>query len=339
VLTWPSRYHAHVNLAQAYWQRGQSDRALETLHHAIHLQPYMASLYRTRASLYQRRKNPTAALRDLQKAIDLETSRNSLELAGDYRERARIFYERRQYDKARIDCAQALKLRPDDPEALRLHAEVLLELGRYRDSVAAFDRYLEKAPVAARNRDVEVYQRRSRARAAAGDLAGVVDDCTLALAIRRDAPLLAARGWAYIVIGSPRAAKRDFESALKLAPNNSDARAGLASARVETGEIQRGVADAEAALRLGPRSTRLLYRVARVLALAGAAETRKEVSRGYHQRALRVLRDAVGTVPAAQRRRFWRDQVRRDVAFRPLASQPGFNRLEQQLANRPDETD
>jgi tetratricopeptide (TPR) repeat protein len=331
VLTLPDRYHAHVNLAQAYWQRGQADRALATLDHALRLQPNMASLYRTRAALQLKRRNPSAALRDLGQAITLESARPSRELAGDYRERARILYELHRYDPARMDCENALRHRPNDSEALRLHAEVLLELGRYRESVAAFDRYLANAPTDPKKPDVEVYRRRARGRAAAGDLAGVVDDYTLALALRRDAPLLAARGWAYLVTGSPRAARRDFEAAVKLAPTSADARSGRASALVELGEVVAGVADAEAALRLGPRSTRLLYQVARVLALAAAAEKKAETAHLYRRRSLIMLRDAVAMLPIEQRRRFWRDQVRRDRAFGPLNSLAGFARLEEQL--------
>jgi tetratricopeptide (TPR) repeat protein len=324
VLTLPGRYHGHVNLARAYWLRGQQERALATQDHALRLKPKLPSLHRTRAKLHRQRGDTGLALRDLERAIALESAgRASAELAGDHREHASILYALKRYPEALVSCREALRLRSGDPAALRLHAELLLELGKHREAVSAFGRYLAKGKP-----DVEVYRRRARARAESGDLAGVVDDYTCALAIRRDAPLLTARGWANLVTDSPHAARRDFEAALQLAPDSADALAGRALARLEVGEVKAGLADAEAALRQRPRSPRVLYNVARALARAGA----KNDERRYQDRALVVLRQAILQMPAGERGRFWRDKVRRDSAFRPLSSRAGFTRLEQQFS-------
>ena len=53
----------------------------------------------------------------------------------------------------------ALGIKPDDAATLRLHAEVLLELGQFTEALAAFNRF-----IASGKADAEVYRRRARAR-------------------------------------------------------------------------------------------------------------------------------------------------------------------------------
>jgi tetratricopeptide (TPR) repeat protein len=328
VKTLPRRYHAFANLAQAYWRRGWRQRGLAAIGHAIRLRPELAPLYRTRALMHQQNDDLPAALADLDRALACPgRGPPGAPQAADQRERAHLLFRLRRHGEALAACREVLRLRPDDRGALRLHAEVLLELGRHGEAVAAFDRYLEKGKP-----DAEVYRRRARARAAAGDVAGVVEDYTQALAYRRDAGLLAARGWAYLVTGAPRAALRDFEAAVALGPPTADALAGRATARVELGEVRAGVADAEAALRRGPADARLLYNVARVFGRASSASGRTRAAPTYRARALAALRDALAAMPADRRAAFWRDRVRRDSAFRPLHALPGFAGLDRQYA-------
>ncbi len=195
VLLWPDCFLAHAHLAQAYRLRGQRDRALASLDYAIRLSPEMAELYRVRAELYHAWDRPAFALRDLDAAIRLSTAdRASTELALDQRERARILYEVRRFSESLAACRESLQRSADDPVTIRLEAENLLEMGRPREALAAYDRYLKK-----HKPDVELHRRRARARASLGDLVGVVDEYSAALTLRRDAPLLAARGWAYIL--------------------------------------------------------------------------------------------------------------------------------------------
>ena len=62
------------------------------------------------------------------------------------------------------------------------------------------------------------------------------------------APLLAQRGWLYILTESPRLALHDFEAALRLDPSHVEAYSGRGLARVRLGQDREGVADAEQAL-------------------------------------------------------------------------------------------
>jgi tetratricopeptide (TPR) repeat protein len=316
VLLWPGHYHAHVHLSEAYRQRGQRDRALATLDIAIDSAPRQAELYRLRARLHRELKAIALALADLDSAIRLTPSHQRAELAADHRERARILYHAARFREALAACREALKRTPGDPVATRLEAECLLEMGKPRSALDAFDRYLKKSKP-----DVELHRRRARARASLGDLTGVVEEYSAALELRRDSPLLAARGWAYLVNSAHQLALRDFKAALALDPDNVNALAGRGAARVELGDRQRGCDDAEKALRRGPRSPRLLYNVARIFARANQTT-----------RALAVLRDAVGALAAAERASFWHQTVKRDPAFKPLLRNARFAQLELSFA-------
>jgi tetratricopeptide (TPR) repeat protein len=228
----PECHLAHAHLAQAYRQRGQRDRALASLDHAIRLAPELAELYRVRAELHHACGRRSLALCDLDAAIRLRPpDRASAELALDYRDRACILYAERRFGEVLTACRETLKRSRNDPVALRLEAESLLELGRPLDALAAYDRYLNKHKA-----DVELYRRRARARAILGDLGGVVDEYSAALTLRRDAPLLAARGWAYLCDGVPKAALRDFDAALALDPQNGEVLCGRAAARMQLGD-------------------------------------------------------------------------------------------------------
>jgi tetratricopeptide (TPR) repeat protein len=323
----PDRYHAHVNLGQAYRQRREGRRALAAINHAIDLAPRQVELYRIRAELHRDQGQPAKALDDLDRAVALASpGPDGTELAADHRERARLLYAARRFQDALAACRQALGQLSGDPLATRLEAECLLELDRPREALDAFDRYVKQ-----RRPDVELHRRRARAWARLGDLGAVVDEYSAALALRRDAPLLTARGWANLVNGAAQPALRDFQAALTLEPGRGDALAGRGAARVELGAWRSGTVDAEEALKQDPRSPRLLYNVARVLARAAAvAPADRETSRRT-ARALEVLREAVLAVDAGGRTRFWSEQVRRDRAFVALARTKAFASLERQF--------
>lgn len=325
VLLAPRYYHGYANLAQGYRERRQLDRAEATLSHAIRLAPQTATLYRARSRLHTQRGNLQAALADLDRVLALEPAhRPPVEQAADLRDRAQVLYALGRYSDALPACARALLLDPTHPAALRLHAEALLELGHFTEAVAAFDRYLTVGRA-----DVELYRRRARARASIGDLAGVIDDYTLALALRRDPALLAARGWAHLVHQTPRMALRDFEAALRLRPGDADALVGRGTARFELGETRLAVADVEKALAARPQAARVLYNAARLL--ARAAITAPRGSGDLRGRAAAALQLAVQATPAPGRGRFWQEQVCRDEVFRPLTATPAFEAVARQV--------
>jgi tetratricopeptide (TPR) repeat protein len=318
----PGRHHAHANLALAYWGLGDLDRAAAVLDHAVRLAPQHPVLRRDRARLRRQRGDLAGALADLDRLIRLGRDVQP----ADHVQRGRLLLRRGRHADALQAAGTALRL--GEPSAHRLRGEALLALGRPRQAAAALSR-----AIAPGSTDVELFRLRARARAQSGDLAGVVEDYTRALAVRPDAQLRTARGWAYLVQAAPRLARIDFEEALRFAPEDGAARVGRGYARVQLGDVSGGGADADQALKRGPRTPRLLYSAARVFAQAAGRDVPRAAGR-WRQRALDTLADALRALPAQERAAFWRDHVARDEAFDPVARSADFARLAQQYPAR-----
>jgi eukaryotic-like serine/threonine-protein kinase len=355
----PDLYHGHENLALAYLAQKKPDLAAKELNEAIRLAPGRSVLYRTRAELHRHLLEDAAALKDLDRALQLEPRGPGA--ARDHLERGRILYRGERYQEVLRACAAALKEaaeqgRPErnppwsrPPEssqgagvggvraaAHRLQGEALLKLGKPREAAAAFDRALAEGKP-----DRVLFLRRALAHGEISDYAALVDDYTRALAFGPDGLLFAARGWAYLMNEAPKLALRDFEAALPLLHDSADAHAGRGLARAQTGDHRLAVEDAREALRLGPRSSRLLYNAGRIYALAAgavAADPKQQDARGqetrllYQDQAVQLLRDALGLFPVEKRLPFWQDNVARDPALRALHHNPRFRLLAEEFS-------
>jgi serine/threonine protein kinase/tetratricopeptide (TPR) repeat protein len=315
----PNEYQAYVNLAQAYRRLNEPDLALEQLDRAVRLEPALAHLYRLRARLYLERKEPALALKDFDRAIERENT-DSPFLADDHVERGRLLLLDRKYSEALASFDAALRRRKDHPQALRLRAEALFQLGRYQEVIETFDRYLETGkPLES------VYRGRGLARAALGKYPGAIEDYTRALELQPTSAVQAYRGWAHLVCDAPKLALRDFELAVQLDPDNADAYSGRGFVLAGQGRRREAVRDAEEALRRGPESPRLLYNAARIYAQCGESNER---------RALELIRQALGLLPADQRPAFWSAYIRTDAAVQALRRHPQFLQMEKAMSPR-----
>ncbi len=184
---------------------------------ALELAP-TASLYRKRSQLHATHRDHTAALRDTDDAIRLGSGKeNADEIADDQLHRGQLLFRLKKWDDALKAYDAALVLTPDRPAAHQARGEALLELGRYTEAAAAMDRYQAKGPPQAL-----ASRARGLCRAKLGQYPGAIEDYTRALEIERaegkpaDAPTLAYRGWAYLVMDAPKLAVRDFDAAVQL---------------------------------------------------------------------------------------------------------------------------
>ena len=312
----PRAYQAFVNLAQAYLRLNQPEQAMAELKRAADLEPKVAHLHRLQARLYSERNEPDAALAELDNAMALERPDSPYQ-ADDQIERGRLLLARGQYEPARVAFDAALAAAPENGLAQRLRAESWFRLGRFDEVVKSLDRYLEKGkPLES------VYRGRGLARAELGQYAGAIEDFTKALELHPSSAVQAFRGWSYLVTEAPRLALRDFELAIKLDPKNGDALAGRGFARARLGRFVEAVADADAAMRVGPSSPRLLYNVARIYAQCPGTPP---------VRAVEVLKRAIELVPPAQRKSFWAVHVQKDQALASLRRQPLYVQLQAQL--------
>jgi tetratricopeptide (TPR) repeat protein len=324
----PKQFQAYVNLAEVYQSMKNWDDAREQLGKAIRLRPELAGLYRNRALLNMDRGDLAAAREDFEETIRHEKGR----AAGDYAQLAGILYTQQQYGEAIKACDAALKIDPGLAVARRYQAAALMALKRYQDAITSLDKYLKTGPV-----DAGAYQDRGLARAQLKDYRGAVSDYSRALELKPGAgPLHGYRGWAYLISGAPRLALPDFEQAIRLDATNGDAFAGRGNARVKLGQIEAATADGREALRLGPVDSRLIYSVARIYAqAAGQIDIDPQPRRRshlqaralYQDRAVQLLRQALGKEPAHKRKAFWKDYVAQDSALAPVTSSLGYRQL------------
>ncbi len=206
-------------------------------------------------------------------------------------------------------CEAALKLVPDYPDAHRLRLDILLASKRFDEVIRSCDALLARG-----NAPVALFELRALARAGRQDYAGAIEDDTEALARSPEsAPLLARRGWLYLVVDAPRLAARDFDEAIRLDPSSGDAYLGRGTARVRQGQHRAGVVNVEKALELGKPTHKLAYNAARLLAraaiLAGSEVRKKgqdataEINR-YQDRAVAMVQEAMRLLPADRRAGF-----------------------------------
>ena len=315
----PNAYQAYVNLAQAYRRLNKLDLALEQMHHAVQLEPGLAHLYRLRARLYLDRNEPVLALGDFDQAIERENT-NSPYQVDDYVERGRLLLASGRHADALHSFDAALALQMHHPLALRLRAETLFRLGRFEEVIKACDRYLETGkPLES------VYRGRGLARAELGQYPGAIEDFTKALELHPTAVVQAYRGWTHLVVDAPKLALRDFELAIELDSESGDAYNGRGFVRASLGLHREAVKDAEEALRLGPRTPRLLYNAARVYAQCPGP---------YRQRALELIQQALSLLPAEERQTFWSTHIRTDAALAAIRSYRLFVRMDFELSHK-----
>ncbi len=315
----PKAYQAYVNLAQAYRRLGKLDPALEALDRAARLEPGLAHLYRLRARLHLERNEPVKALGDFDQAIARENTSSPYQ-ADDHVERGRLLNSGGKYAQALGAFDRALALRKDHSLAQRLRAETLFRMGRFEEVIAAFDRYLETGkPLES------VYRGRGLARAELGQYPGAIEDFTKALELHPTSAVQAFRGWTHLVVDAPKLALRDFELAIELDPKSGDAYSGRGFVRASLGRHREAIEDAVEALRQGPPSPRLLYNAARIQAQCPGSGPK---------RALELIQQALGLLPAEDRQAFWSTHIRTDSALAALRRYPSFERLDAELSHR-----
>jgi tetratricopeptide (TPR) repeat protein/tRNA A-37 threonylcarbamoyl transferase component Bud32 len=321
------KFEAFAALAQVFQKQKKWDDAVELFTRAIRLKSDWAPLYRGRAAVQQERDDPTpmqraAALRDLDEAIEREVPGNPV-LASDLTRRGDLLRRMRRYQEALSACDAALNILPNHVDAHRLRVMVLMDVRRYDEVIRSCDGALARG-----NPWPDLHEIRGLARAAREDFSGAIQDYTLALQQRPGQPrVLTSRGLTYLVSDAPKLALSDFEEALGLDPSSGEAHSGRGSALVRLGDHHTAVVEAEESLRHGPPTQRLVYNAARIYAQAATLATSSAREKGrdavllaerYQDRAVALIQETLGRLPAEHRASFWRDQVQDDPALRSL---------------------
>jgi tetratricopeptide (TPR) repeat protein len=334
----PDELPAYFDLAKAYQDlrllskaREQLDRAAERARPAA-----LANVFRSRAKIQEEQNDWQAAVSDLKQAVRCEPAGpSSPAAAADLRRMGQLLLKSGRADEALRAADAALAATPDDPASHRVRAEALLRLDRFADAIQALNRYVDGERRADRRPEWRIYRARAQAAAAVGDYAPAAEDFGRALQgdDRQDtAADHAGRGWCYVMLEVLPLALRDFEQTVRLDPDNCDGYNGRGYVLVKCARIREGVRDAEKALQLGSDQPRTLYNAARIFALASAGAAQdgspdRIKQRQWQERALELLREAMGALPKTQRSDFWRRNVEHDAALNPVRATAGFRGL------------
>jgi predicted Zn-dependent protease len=305
----------------------KGEAALAEMAEAIKRRPNDVALYYTRARMQAECGDREAARRDFAQTIALEEAGSRSERLLSARvELAHLCHQEKLYKDALDHCDAALAVQPKYTPALRQRAETLLALGRYPAAGQALDKYLAVGG----DRTPNVLEARGLIHQQLREYAQAIEAFTLALALRRDANVLAYRGWAYLETKAVQLAEADFEAALQLQADHLDALCGRGKTRALRGKTAGAAQDAATALRQGPRTARLLFHCACIHArcLEALASSRRAAEATVQQeKALELLQAALELVPNADRPAYWRSNCQNNPDLLSLHGSSGWLRL------------
>ena len=329
------QFAAYRYLAGVSQEQRKLDKARDQLGDAItnaggQAPEVLAQLFGQRARLYLKRNETDQALADLDRALATYAS------AADHIERGKILHARRRYNEALSAYDAATRLQPKQALVYRLKADALMALEQFDKAAQALDAYLANFG----QRTAEVFRLRAGARARLKQHAAALSDYTQALDLVADSPTYAGRGWVHLATDAQPLAWQDFANAIRLDPKNAEAHAGRALVNALLGRRREALDDVDEALRNGPKDARLLWNAAHVYAqLAADAESanaRPARSRGSYQAdGVKLLRQALAPMPAAERAAFWSKFIVDDRLLNPLRDSPAFDDLERDYGNLP----
>lgn len=164
---------------------------------------------------------------------------------------AQLSATQHRFGEAAVHARAALELEPDNVAALGTLGDALVELGRYEQAFAAYDRASAQGP------SVGAYARVARARELLGRTEGALD--ALELAIEAGSGVREQKAWALmryggvlLSVGRTDEATSAFGQSLALQPGFPHARAGLARSAAARGRIAEAVRSFRALLRVVP---------------------------------------------------------------------------------------
>jgi serine/threonine protein kinase/tetratricopeptide (TPR) repeat protein len=329
---WP----AFETLAKVYERQEKPDQAIEQFTRAIALQSNSAALYRARAAVNRGRKDQgpehrAQALADLERAIGLDPA-GSAALALDEAHRAKLLLLDARFEEALAACDAALSTDPNHREAHLIRVEVLRKLNRYDDVIRSCNALLARGKPS-----TELYELRGLAREKIKDYEGAIEDYTLAIGLRPGgAEIWTRRGVLYLATDAPQPALRNFQEAIRLDSTNADAYVGRGLALAALGHHREAVADAERSVAIGDPTARRLYSAARIYALCAPIAAKeagvdgrsaRSLAGGYHDSAVRLIREAILRELPAKRAAFWRAIIQPDPAFSAIRRRLNFEDL------------
>jgi len=229
---------ANKKLKSSLEKKARERAAIDDLEKAFELYPEDPSPLLGKARAYRGLEEPEEALQILNWAIERVPGH-----AGLYNERGWLYFEDlEEYDLAISDFSMAIEIHPDGPYNYFFRGYAYQELGQVDEARSDFEKVLEitgNDPSFEEHSFVVQWL-------AENEQAGVTEND------RQDAEFLRASGWSYFDEGNFEAAKKAFDEAIDLNPEEWSAWWGRAVVYRQYGEYETAIQDLGEAIKLAP---------------------------------------------------------------------------------------
>ncbi|MDR1252107.1 MAG: tetratricopeptide repeat protein [Treponema sp.] len=241
-----SNAKAYNDSGNAYYDKGDYDRAIADYTQAIRLDPNFAEAYFNRGDAFDEKGDYDTAIADYTQAIRLDPN-----YTRAYYYRGISYDNKKDYDRAIADYTQAIRLDPNYTAAYNNRGVAYYNKEDYDRAIADYTQAIRLDPNYAK-----AYFNRGDAFDEKGDYDTAIADYTQA--IRLDPNYTAAycyRGISYRHKGDYDRAIADYTQAIRLDPNYATAYNNRGVAYENKKDYNRAIADYEAALRIDPNYT------------------------------------------------------------------------------------
>lgn len=207
----PDNVAVHQALATTLASTKEYDRAIEYLGKAIELAPENALSFAMRAEVYEAQEKYDEALADLTKALEVQPNNGGALLA-----RSRLNYFLENLDEARSDINRLLQERPGFSQGVLLRSMIEAADGDFQKAIKDLQNILRADPT---NIDLQLqlaafYVADERPRKAIQVLSGII------AGDEGNWRALRSRGDALLSVGKHAQAIEDYNTAVKIAPDN-----------------------------------------------------------------------------------------------------------------------
>lgn len=229
-------------VARAYL--GNYQEAIADYNQALELSPGYAEAYRNRGFARYSLADYQRAIADFDKAIELKP-----DFALAYSDRANVFIALEEALGAMENFNKALELEPNLTSAYVNRGLLQFALGDDGGAIADFDRAIALEP-----NNPQSYFYRGNARHKQGDYRTAAADYQQAIALdEKLLPAIVNIGLIEYEIGASEAAIKNWQAAVAINPEAVEPQLAIAAALYARGDLERGLAIAEGALKLDSR--------------------------------------------------------------------------------------
>ncbi|MDZ4869859.1 MAG: tetratricopeptide repeat protein [Alphaproteobacteria bacterium] len=195
------------------------------------------------------------------------TDQTSVALSAAFNNRGRAYAQKRQFDQARADFDEAIRLRPENADAIHNRGVAYAAMSQYPLAMADFDRAIQLAPNFAL-----AFFNRGRTNQTQDKFAEAVADYDQVIRLKPDfAEAFGQRGLAYKDLGKHDNALADYDRALRLKSDDAIILSNRGNLLNERGEYDKAIADLDRAIALKPRYALALNNRCWVRAVTGKA--------------------------------------------------------------------